>query len=608
MLKGLTIGGKIIVAIVLVALIFGIKWVITDSGLIPKKVKQSTVYGINDIPPLTYDKNANAPLKALPDTNTISEVSAPEWRLEVMEWNAQNGLFFANGGQTTMKSSLMEEQGIKLRINTQNDCSKQGEDLYSYIKDYSDGNTASTKGCQLIIWMGDGCPSYLAGLNDKIKKDIKNGSDYIVQPFCAFGASFGEDKAIYKNGSFKSDPQKLRGSLWIGVLRDGDWNILMKYAQLNNIPVNSEATTYDPDAINWMGVDDYLKAAEQYVAKVKETRKIIKNGKLTGKDTTITVDGCVTWTPGDKTAFEGRGGVTVASTKDFGAQMACTVLASKKWLNDNRVAVEKFILAGSLGGDQVKSHKSALKFACNVAQKIYNDKSMTPDLWYKYFLGIDVTNNDNGTTMTLGGSRVFNLNDQAEYYGLNGSTDKYKAVYETFGDLCVKAYPEIVPSYPKYEETIDLSYVTAAYTKYKSVQGQTTASTPEFKQGGSTEMVSKKSVSIEFAFGSVTIQQGSYATLQGLLKDFIVAENLYVTIEGHTDNVGNDASNMTLSQLRADAVKAWFVAKDAKFANKITSIGYGSTKPANGSSDVVAANANDFMRAKNRRVEIKLGR
>ena len=52
-----------------------------------------------------------------------------------------------------------------------------------------------------------------------------------------------------------------------------------------------------------MGVDDYIKAANNYVSKMKEKREIVKNGKRTGKDTTVTVDGCVTWTPGDKIAI-----------------------------------------------------------------------------------------------------------------------------------------------------------------------------------------------------------------------------------------------------------------------------------------------------------------
>ena len=84
--------------------------------------------------------------------------------------------------------------------------------------------------------------------------------------------------------------------------------------------------------------------------------------------------------------------------------------------------------------------------SCRIADKIYQDKTMNPNLWYKFFVSYDTTN-DAGMTMSMGGSRVFGLSDNAEYYGLNGSIDKYKAVYETFGDVDVKAFPEVVPSY-----------------------------------------------------------------------------------------------------------------------------------------------------------------
>ena len=66
-----------------------------------------------------------------------------------------------------------------------------------------------------------------------------------------------------------------------------------------------------------------------------------------------------------------------------------------------------------------------------------------------------------------------------------------------------------------------------------------------------SHLVSAKSVSIEFAFGSAVIQAVSYSTLTQIFRDVVNSENLYVTIEGHTDNIGGDQSNLTLSQQRA---------------------------------------------------------
>jgi OOP family OmpA-OmpF porin len=72
-----------------------------------------------------------------------------------------------------------------------------------------------------------------------------------------------------------------------------------------------------------------------------------------------------------------------------------------------------------------------------------------------------------------------------------------------------------------------------------------------------------------------------------------------IQIKGYTDNVGNDQSNIALSQQRANAVKAWLLANapGTMTANRISAIGYGSQNP-------VADNTSADGRAQNRRVEI----
>ncbi|MEZ5657969.1 MAG: OmpA family protein [Burkholderiaceae bacterium] len=69
-------------------------------------------------------------------------------------------------------------------------------------------------------------------------------------------------------------------------------------------------------------------------------------------------------------------------------------------------------------------------------------------------------------------------------------------------------------------------------------------------------------------------------------------------IGGHTDNRGDGASNRTLSQMRADAVKNYLIEKGANPAD-LTAIGHGETKP-------VATNNNKAGRARNRRVDFRL--
>jgi OOP family OmpA-OmpF porin len=71
-----------------------------------------------------------------------------------------------------------------------------------------------------------------------------------------------------------------------------------------------------------------------------------------------------------------------------------------------------------------------------------------------------------------------------------------------------------------------------------------------------------------------------------------------VEVGGHTDNLGNPATSLPLSQQRADAVKAALV-KLGVPAGRITSRGYGETRP-------VAPNTTSAGRVANRRVEIRV--
>jgi outer membrane protein OmpA-like peptidoglycan-associated protein len=77
----------------------------------------------------------------------------------------------------------------------------------------------------------------------------------------------------------------------------------------------------------------------------------------------------------------------------------------------------------------------------------------------------------------------------------------------------------------------------------------------------------------------------------------IKKNNLKVEILGHTDIVGDDKMNQTLSEKRAASVKE-FLVKEGCQETMMKTTGYGKTKP-------VARNDTEEGRAKNRRVEIK---
>src|SRR6187402_445386 len=72
-----------------------------------------------------------------------------------------------------------------------------------------------------------------------------------------------------------------------------------------------------------------------------------------------------------------------------------------------------------------------------------------------------------------------------------------------------------------------------------------------------------------------------------------------MVVEGYTDSVGSDATNLKLSKDRAEAVRTYLVSKGVS-GDKITSVGKGKANP-------VASNDTPEGRANNRRVEIVVG-
>lgn len=99
-----------------------------------------------------------------------------------------------------------------------------------------------------------------------------------------------------------------------------------------------------------------------------------------------------------------------------------------------------------------------------------------------------------------------------------------------------------------------------------------------------------------FDFNKSTLQPASDAVLQQVANLMAADKSLKLEVQGHTDNVGNDAYNQKLSEDRAHTVVVWLTAHGVA-ADRLTSKGFGKTMP-------IADNNTDPGRAKNRRVEI----
>ncbi len=103
---------------------------------------------------------------------------------------------------------------------------------------------------------------------------------------------------------------------------------------------------------------------------------------------------------------------------------------------------------------------------------------------------------------------------------------------------------------------------------------------------------------VQFATGKTTLLQSSYAVLDEVAALMARYPEYKMTISGHTDSVGDDKLNQSLSEKRAKACYDYLITKGVPAA-RMSHAGYGETKP-------VGDNRNEAGRKQNRRVEFDL--
>jgi outer membrane protein OmpA-like peptidoglycan-associated protein len=103
---------------------------------------------------------------------------------------------------------------------------------------------------------------------------------------------------------------------------------------------------------------------------------------------------------------------------------------------------------------------------------------------------------------------------------------------------------------------------------------------------------------IEFATGSDRLTDAGKKVLDGLVPIMEKQPDANFEVAGHTDDQGDDAKNLSLSERRAITVKNYLAGKGLK-AERFTPKGYGEKNP-------VADNNTAEGRQKNRRIEFTL--
>src|ERR1051325_1731868 len=201
---------KKIVACVLAA---GMAYVVlAHFGWIPSALTRSSVV------PQSFDLPSDAGTTP-EDASSVAVVPMPSTtpttkgtfigRINVWAWNAQMGLFFANGGPATTTGSLMEKHGVRLQILRQDDTEKTKPQQIKFAQQLHDGVPPSADAIPFTIIMGDGAAQYLAAQNKVLSK---LGPEYVAEIIGAVGYSRGED-AFMGPQAWKDDPGSMKGGV-----------------------------------------------------------------------------------------------------------------------------------------------------------------------------------------------------------------------------------------------------------------------------------------------------------------------------------------------------------------------------------------------------------
>lgn len=196
----------------------------------------------------------------------------------------------------------------------------------------------------------------------------------------------------------------------------------------------------------------------------------------------------------------------------------------------------------------------------------------------------------------LSGLKLTGFADNAIFFGLSGPKSSFDALFN--GAFVIWRKKGVVTKVVDGADFKDGRFVAALAGQYKDQKVEETYAFKD-KPKVTDRAIVKKSLSIHFTTGSDEIMPGSYFTLDSLGETMLAFGNTYLQVEGNTDSRGSQAANKSLSQKRADAVRAYLVKNFQLDEKRFVTVGQGAANP-------VASNETEDGRALNRRTDIKV--
>ncbi len=290
------------------------------------------------------------------------------------------------------------------------------------------------------------------------------------------------------------------------------------------------------------------------------------------------VDAAVTWEPDLSGAVKAREdeAYVLVSTSAATNVIADVLVARPELLEKSPETVKDFV-AGWFDGIELIGKDPAGSYAM-----VGKALKLSPD---------DVSG-------MLSGLKLTPFADNALFFGLGGGRSQFQTLFDAA--FVVWRKQGVISKAVDAANFVDSRFVAALASKY---QGQTVKEDfkfdPKDAKKPESRAIVNKTLSIYFTPGSGEIMNGSFFTLDSLGDTMTAFGNTFLRIEGNTDAVGSDKVNKTLSQKRAESVKAYLVKNFNIDPKRFQTIGHGAENP-------VAPNTTEAGRQENRRTDIKV--
>jgi outer membrane protein OmpA-like peptidoglycan-associated protein len=460
-------------------------------------------------------------------------VGARPVRIALATWPGHMPLVIANGGLTTAPGSAAAAEGLNLEI--------------SFVDDPASKNKGLQSGELDFIW-------------------------HTV------------DELPISLGSHQQAGTELRVFLQLDWSRGGDACVAAPEVRTAEdiFGRNSAMMLFSPDhtLFEFMLGNSNLNPSE--IHRVRSDTRFSADDVTFGRTlfTEGKVDVACLWEPDVSLALAGRAGAhRLFSTSQATELIADILVASKELLDARPELAEKLMRVWFAGVEQADADYAATARAIMAASPRFRD-----ELGYER------------TLHSLHWVSWSTLTDNVRFFGLDGQAPAFDRAYNQADSIWIN-YPEAA---------ITSRFVPAIVRDDRALRNVWAASgrplpapdedyDPRVASEGAA--VFTKPIAIAFASGSSTLDFSALAAInREILPQAEIARQMYLRIEGNTDNTGDEAMNQALSEKRARAIVDYLVAKGVA-RNRLSARGNGTRNPA-------ASNRTPEGRARNRRTDV----